>query len=160
HCMVQAQVEVPRDVSSGRHYFCGGDSASPALQAEFRGVMGSPLFEMYGMTGIGPVAWNGPDGVRVGSIGPPRERIRIRLLNAEERDVQAGDTGELCVQGSHLMAGYWQNPEGGAVTPEGGWFHTGDLARCDEDGYYWFGGRKKEVIIRGGSNISPQEVEA
>ena len=160
HSMVQAQAEAPRDVSSGRHYFCGGDSVSPALQAEFRCVMGSPLLEMYGMTEIAPVAWNAPDGARIGSIGRPGEGIRIRLLNAEERDVQPGDTGEICVQGSHLMAGYWQNPEGAALTPEGGWFHTGDLARCDEDGYYWFSGRKKEVIIRGGSNISPQEVEA
>jgi acyl-CoA synthetase (AMP-forming)/AMP-acid ligase II len=160
HGMVQAQLASPRDVSSGRHYFCGGDSASPALQAEFRSVMGRPLFEMYGMTEITPIAWNGPDGVRIGSIGQPGEGIRIRLLNAEERDVQTGDTGEICVQGPHLTAGYWQDPEGGVPSPESSWFHTGDLARCDEDGYYWFAGRKKEVIIRGGSNISPQEVEA
>jgi long-chain acyl-CoA synthetase len=58
------------------------------------------------------------------------------------------------------MTGYWQDPDSTAWALRGGWFHTGDLARCDADGYYWFAGRKKEIIIRGGSNISPQEVEA
>jgi long-chain acyl-CoA synthetase len=58
------------------------------------------------------------------------------------------------------MTGYWQDPDSTASALRGGWFHTGDLAHCDADGYYWFAGRKKEIIIRGGSNISPQEVEA
>jgi acyl-CoA synthetase (AMP-forming)/AMP-acid ligase II len=58
------------------------------------------------------------------------------------------------------MTGYWQDPDSTASAMRDGWYHTGDLARCDTDGYYWFAGRKKEIIIRGGSNISPQEVEA
>jgi long-chain acyl-CoA synthetase len=160
HSLVRAQMEAPRDVTSGRIYFCGGDSASPSLQAAFRFVMGRPLCEMYGMTEITPMTWNRPDGVRVGSIGRPGEGIRIRLLDAGERDVLPGEIGEICVQGSHLADGYWQDPEGAVPASGSGWFHTGDLAHCDEDGYYWFAGRKKEVIIRGGSNISPQEVEA
>ena len=158
--LVQAQMEAPRDVSSGRTYFCGGDSAPPSLQAAFRSVMGRPLCEMYGMTEITPLTWNRPDNVRVGTIGWPGESIRISLLDAEEREVPPGEIGEICVQGSHLTAGYWQDPDGAVPAPGSGWFHTGDLARCDGDGYYWFAGRKKEVIIRGGSNISPQEVEA
>ena len=62
--------------------------------------------------------------------------------------------------GPHLMIGYWQDPDATTAAVRNGWFHTGDLARCDADGFYWFAGRKKEIIIRGGSNISPQEVEA
>jgi len=160
HSLVQMQLAEPRDVSSGRTYFCGGDSASPSLQAAFLSVMGQPLYEMYGMTEIAPITWNRPEGVRIGSVGQADGGIRIRLLDQEERDVPPGETGEICVQGPHFTAGYWQDPDGGAPAPGSGWFHTGDLARRDEDGYYWFAGRKKEVIIRGGSNISPQEVEA
>jgi long-chain acyl-CoA synthetase len=58
------------------------------------------------------------------------------------------------------MVGYWQDPDATTAAVRNGWFHTGDLARCDVEGFYWFAGRKKEIIIRGGSNISPQEVEA
>lgn len=75
-------------------------------------------------------------------------------------DAGPGDAGELCIQGPHLMTGYWQDAEATAAAFHGNWFRTGDLARRDPDGFYWFAGRKKEIIIRGGSNISPQEVEA
>lgn len=160
HNLVQAQMTAPRDVSSGRTYFSGGDSVAPALQRTFRTVMGLPLCEMYGMTEIAPASWNPPERVRIGSIGRLGEGIRFRLLDAEDRDVQPGGIGEVCVQGPHLMTGYWLDPDVTVASMRCGWFHTGDMARCDEDGYYWFAGRKKEIIIRGGSNISPQEVEA
>jgi long-chain acyl-CoA synthetase len=81
-------------------------------------------------------------------------------VNSEGRNVTAGDVGEIWIRGPHLMAGYWQDPEATAAAIRDGWYKTGDLARCDEDGCYWFVGRKKEIIVRGGSNISPQEVEA
>ena len=160
HGLVQAQMAAPRDIRSGRIYFSGGDSVPPALQTAFRTAMGLPLCEMYGMTEIAPASWNRPDRVRIGSIGPLGEGVRFRLLDAEDRDVPPGEIGEVCVQGPHLMTGYWLDPDATASSMRGGWFHTGDMARCDEDGYYWFAGRKKEIIIRGGSNISPQEVEA
>jgi long-chain acyl-CoA synthetase len=84
----------------------------------------------------------------------------FRLVDSEGREVRPGDIGEICVQGPHLMTGYWQDPDASRAAIRDGWFHTGDLASCDADGFYWFAGRKKEIIIRGGSNISPQEVEA
>ncbi len=70
-----------------------------------------------------------------------------------------GEVGELLVKSPAMFVGYWNNPEATAAALDDGWLHTGDLARRDEDGYYWFVGRRKEIIIRGGSNISPLEVE-
>jgi len=159
HGLLQAQSDMQFDVASGRFYFCGGDSVPAALQDAFQTVFG-PVSEAYGMTEIAPAAWNRPGDVRVGSIGRPGEGIGFRLLDPDGRDVKSGEVGEICVQGPHLMIGYWQDPDATAAAVRNGWFHTGDLARCDADGFYWFVGRKKEIIIRGGSNISPQEVEA
>jgi long-chain acyl-CoA synthetase len=159
HGLLQAQSDLPFDVASGRFYFCGGDSVPAALQEAFQGIFG-PVCEAYGLTELTPAAWNRPGDVQVGSIGRPGEGMGFRLLDPEGRDVKSGEVGEICVQGPHLMIGYWQDPEATAAAVRDGWFHTGDLASCDADGVYWFAGRKKEIIIRGGSNISPQEVEA
>jgi long-chain acyl-CoA synthetase len=159
HGLLQAQSEMPQDVASGRFYFCGGDSLPPTLQEAFQAAFG-PVCEVYGTTEIAPIAWNRPDHVRVGSIGQPGEAVAFRLVDSHGRDVRSGEVGEICVQGPHLMIGYWQDPDATAAAVRNGWFHTGDLASCDADGFYWFAGRKKEIIIRGGSNISPHEVEA
>jgi long-chain acyl-CoA synthetase len=159
HGLLQAQTEMPHEVASGRFYFSGGDSASPALQEAFQAALG-PVCEVYGMTEIAPAAWNRPGQVRAGSIGKAGEGIAFRLVDSDGCDVKPGDVGEICVRGPHFMVGYWQDPDATAAAVRNGWFHTGDLARCDVDGFYWFAGRKKEIIIRGGSNISPQEVEA
>jgi long-chain acyl-CoA synthetase len=157
--LLAAQIANPQDVDSGRFYICGGDCVSPALQEAFQAEF-APLCEHYGATEISPVCWNRPGQIRVGSLGTPCEDVAIRLLDPDKCDVNPGEVGEICVQAEHLMTGYWQDPDATAAAIQDGWFHTGDLARCDADGYYWFAGRKKEIIIRGGSNISPQEVEA
>lgn len=159
HGLLQEQTERPRHVASGRFFFCGGDSVTPTLQERFQTAF-APACEVYGMTEITPAAWNRPGDVRVGSIGRPGEGIEFRLVDSDGRAVKSGEVGEICVQGPHLMTGYWQDPDATAAAVRNGWFHTGDLARCDADGVYWFAGRKKEIIVRGGSNISPQEVEA
>jgi long-chain acyl-CoA synthetase len=159
HGLIQAQLEMRSDVASGRFYFCGGDSVPSALQEDFQIAFG-PVCEVYGTTEIAPAAWNRPRQEKVGSIGCPGDGTAFRLVDFDGCDVEGGEVGEICIQGPHLTPGYWQDPETTAKTFRNGWFHTGDLARCDKDGYYWFAGRKKEIIIRGGSNISPQEVEA
>ncbi len=160
HAVAQAQHATPHDVSSGRHFFCGGDSVSPALQEAFEHAMGRSVFEAYGSTEAVPLTSNGYGRARVGSIGQATDGARIRLLDNADRDVAVGDVGEICIQSPMLMTGYWNDPEATAAVVRDGWFHTGDLARCDAEGYYWFAGRAKQIIIRGGSNISPQEVEA
>jgi long-chain acyl-CoA synthetase len=159
HGLLQAFAEEPQDVASGRFYFCGGDSVSPALQKAFQHIL-STICEVYGATEIAPAAWNRPGHVQVGSIGKPGEGVAFRLVDSGGLDVKPGEVGEICIQGPHLMTGYWQDRDATTAAIRNGWFYTGDLASCDSDGFYWFAGRKKEIIIRGGSNISPQEVEA
>lgn len=156
--LIQTQNEAKADVASGKFYFCGGDSVPAALQRAFGAIFG-PVCEAFGTTEIAPAAWNRPGQVKVGSIGYPPEGSAFRLVDPDGHDVKAGEPGEICVRGPHLMAGYWQDPEATSEAIHNGWFHTGDIARCDEDGFYWFVGRKKEIIVRGGSNISPLEVE-
>jgi long-chain acyl-CoA synthetase len=157
--LLETQLAVPRNVKSGRFYFCGGDSVSPALQEAFQRSF-APICEAYGATEITPTLWNRPDDVRVGSMGKPGDGITFRLIDSRGADAGPGEIGELCIRGPHLMTGYWQDAESTAAAFHGDWFRSGDLAHRDADGFYWFDGRKKEIIIRGGSNISPQEVEA
>jgi long-chain acyl-CoA synthetase len=157
--ILETQLSAPRNVTSGRLYCCGGDSVPPALQQAFQRSF-SPICEAYGATEITPMAWNRLGEIRVGSIGKSGDRIEIRLVDSRGGDVEPGHTGEIYVRGPHLMKGYWQDAEATSAAFDRGWFRTGDLGRQDADGYYWFAGRKKEIIIRGGSNISPQEVEA
>jgi long-chain acyl-CoA synthetase len=157
--LTQTQAELQSDVGSGKLYFCGGDSVPSPLQEAFGNVFG-PVCEAFGTTEIAPAAWNRPGQIKVGSIGCPPDGTHFRLVDSDGHDVQAGEAGEICIKGPHLMAGYWQDPEATSASVRNGWFHTGDVARIDKEGFYWFVGRKKEIIIRGGSNISPLEVEA
>ncbi|MCG8363555.1 MAG: AMP-binding protein, partial [Pseudanabaenales cyanobacterium] len=85
--------------------------------------------------------------------------MELRLVDDQGRDTPQGKVGEILVKSEAMMAGYWNNPEATKAALTNGWLHTGDLAWMDEDGYYWFVGRKKDIIVRGGSNISPLEVE-
>ena len=156
--LIQTQAELQLDVSSGKFYFCGGDSVPSALQEAFGNVFG-PVCEAFGATEIAPTAWNRPGQIKAGSIGNPSHDGNFRLVDSDENEVPVGEAGEICVRGPHLMAGYWQDPEATSAAIRNGWFYTGDVARCDEDGFYWFVGRKKEIIVRGGSKISPLEVE-
>lgn len=157
--LLEAQLSAPRDVSSGRFCWCGGDSVPPALQEAFQ-LSFSPVCEAYGATEITPMSWNHPGDIRVGSIGKPSDEIQLRLADSRGGDVEPGQVGEIYARGPHLMKGYWQDADATSAAFDNGWFRTGDLGRQDADGYYWFAGRKKEIIVRGGSNISPQEVEA
>jgi long-chain acyl-CoA synthetase len=157
--LIDAQKAAPRDISSIRLAYGGGDSVSPALQRNCHRSI-APIVEVYGSTEIVPVSWNRPGEVRVGSIGRPADGVDVRLVDDRGEEVGSGETGEIQVRAAHLMQGYWQDPDATSAAFDNGWFRTGDLGRQDEDGYYWFAGRKKEIIVRGGSNISPQEVEA
>src|SRR5262245_17261878 len=102
---------------------------------------------------------NAEEGIRAGSIGRPVEGIEARAVDADGISVPENETGELAVRSPSSFVGYWENPEATAETLREGWLYTGDLVRRDSDGYFYFMGRKKEIIIRAGSNISPQEVE-
>jgi long-chain acyl-CoA synthetase len=157
--MVEEQAARPRQVATLRAAFSGGDAVPPALQTRFKEVFGIDLLEIYAMTEMCAMAANIPGATRQGSVGLPLEGIDVRVVDLDGRDVPEGETGEIIVRGSSVCVGYWNDPQATHAAMAGGWLHTGDLGALDADGFIWFRGRKKEIIIRAGSNISPQEVE-
>lgn len=147
--------------ASLRYCLAGGDAVSRRLSERVRDVLGVELHEGCGMTEVIPYALNRP-GIenRVGSIGQPSIGMELRLASEGGEDVAEDEVGEILVRSRALTTGYWEDPAATASAFTDGWFHTGDLGRRDRAGYYWFVGRRKEIIVRGGSNISPLEVEA
>jgi len=117
----------------------------------------------YGLTevGVNCFAMSDEDSLRKsGSIGKPMMFTAAKLLDPEGKQVATNEVGELCLRGPHVCRGYWNNPAATAqVLDAQGWFHTGDLARCDEDGFFYIAGRSKDMIISGGVNIYPAEIE-
>src|SRR5262249_54377467 len=157
--VVEEQARRPRDVSSLRNAGAGGDTVPAALQRRFQEVFAVQLREGYALTESCPVTFNRLAEVHIGSIGPPAPGVEVRLVDRHGYDVPKGEAGEILVRSPANCVGYWNDTAATACLFEDDWLHTGDLATCDEDGYYWFRGRLKQLIIRGGSNISPQEVE-
>ncbi len=157
--MAEEQLAKPRQVSS-LHVFVGvGDSVPPHVQEVFRVQLGIPLREGYGMTEAAPLIVNPADDIRPGSLGKAVSGVEVRLVDSQGRDVPAGSSGEIIARSPAAFTGYWDDPSATRETLRDGWLYTGDLARRDGDGYFWFEGRKKNIIVRGGYNISPQEVE-
>jgi len=132
------------------------------VQAEFERLTGGRLVEGYGLTEASPVTHANPiwDRRKEGSIGLPWPDTECRIVDPETgEDVPVGEVGELLVRGPQVMKGYWNLPEATAETLRDGWLHTGDMARMDEEGYFYIVDRKKDLIIAGGFNIYPREVE-
>jgi acyl-CoA synthetase (AMP-forming)/AMP-acid ligase II len=133
-----------------------------ALNREFEERFGIKLLDGYGITETSTmVTMNGLDGVRVmGSCGLPLQGVAVRIVSpASGLDVAVGEEGELIVRGPNLMSGYHNKQEETASALRNGWYHTGDLARSDINGFLTITGRLKELIIRGGQNIAPAEIE-
>lgn len=148
------------DFSSLRFCRVGADRVSPEFAQEFRRLTGFFISEGYGMTEAGIVSLNPPSGeIRPGSVGLVAPGVSVRLVDDHGADVPTGDVGRVLVQASSLMAGYWSDPDATAAVISDGWLDSGDLARVDEDGYLWFSGRAKDIIVHDGSNVSPAEVE-
>jgi acyl-CoA synthetase (AMP-forming)/AMP-acid ligase II len=148
------------NLTSWRCCLAGGDVVPLDLHTRFCKMTGFDITELYGMTEALTCISNPPFGAKtLGSIGVPVQQTLCRVVDKADRDVPTGEMGELLVQSPAIMVGYWNNPAATAEALHGGWVHTGDLVRCDATGYFWFVSRKKEIIIRGGSNISPLEVE-
>ena len=149
----------PRDVSSLRTVLAAGDCVPVNLQERFSAIFGVPLQEAIGMTETFPIAINPKRAIRPGSLGIPSAGVEVRIVDAAGRDLTDGETGEMVVRCPANCIGYWNDPAATEALLRGGWLHSGDLGSRDSDGYLWFKGRKKQIIIRAGSNISPQEVE-
>jgi long-chain acyl-CoA synthetase len=139
----------------------GGAAMPVEILRGFEDKFGCTILEGYGLSETSPVAsFNHPDRSRKpGSIGTPVEGVQMRLFGEGGAAVPVGEVGEIAIRGHNVMKGYWGRPEATAEAIPDGWFRTGDLGRIDEDGYYFIVDRKKEMIIRGGYNVYPREIE-
>jgi len=149
------------DTSSLRICITGGASMPVEVLRGFEDAFGAKVMEGYGLSETSPVACsNHPDRERKpGSIGTPIEGVEMKVVDESDEPVAQGEVGEIVIRGHNIMKGYWQRPDATAEAMRGGWFHSGDMARIDEDGYFHIVDRKKDLIIRGGYNVYPREVE-
>jgi malonyl-CoA/methylmalonyl-CoA synthetase len=128
---------------------------------EFRERTGHTILERYGMTETGMNTSNPLEGARLpGTVGPPLPGVEVRVVDAKGQAVQPGEVGDLQVRGANVFKGYWRMPEKTAEEfTADGFFKTGDLARMDENGYVAIVGRSKDMVISGGYNVYPKEIE-
>jgi long-chain acyl-CoA synthetase len=139
----------------------GGAAMPVELMRGFEEKFGCKVLEGYGLSETSPIAsFNHPDRERkAGSIGTPIDGVEMKLVDDEDHDLPAGGVGEIVIRGHNVMKGYWDRPDATADAIRDGWFHTGDMARIDDDGYFFIVDRKKDMIIRGGYNVYPREIE-
>lgn len=150
------------NLSSVKACVSGGAALPLEVARTFENLTGGRLVEGYGLSETSPVTHTNPiNGLRKeGSIGVPLPNTDARVVDPETKEpVPVGEVGELAVKGPQVMQGYWQMPEETAQVLHDGWLFTGDMARMDEDGYFYIVDRKKEMIIAGGYNIFPREIE-
>jgi long-chain acyl-CoA synthetase len=149
------------DLSALRVCVSGGAALPVEVMRGFEEAFGCVILEGYGLSETSPVAsFNHPDRPRkAGSIGTPIRGVAMRAVDDRGEDVPAGEVGEIAIRGHNVMKGYWRRPDATAEAIPDGWFRTGDLARVDEDGYFFIVDRRKDLIIRGGYNVYPREIE-
>jgi long-chain acyl-CoA synthetase len=164
--MYNAMLHSPRageiDTSTLAVCVSGGAAMPVELMRAFEERFDCPVLEGYGLSETSPVAsFNRRDRERKpGSIGLPVDGIEMRVIDDEGADVAPGAVGEIAIRGHNVMKGYWRRPDATAdVLDADGWFRTGDMGRVDEDGYFFIVDRKKELVIRGGYNVYPREIE-
>ncbi|WP_117237244.1 long-chain-fatty-acid--CoA ligase [Thermus sediminis] len=150
-----------RNVKSIRICLSGAAPLPVEVAKRFEEITGARLIEGYGLSEASPVTHSNPvlGEVRKGSIGLPLPGVEAKVVDEEGHEVPLGEVGELIVKGPNIMKGYWNRPEETQKALKDGWLFTGDLARMDEDGYFYIVDRKKDMIIAGGYNIYPREVE-
>ena len=149
HFMLREQERAPRRVDTIRSAFCGGNSVPVALIQAFQAAFGVPILEGHGMTECAPNIVMPRVMFRPGSMGRPLPGV----------EAAPGETGELLLRTPAMFARYWRDEEETRRAFQDGFLRTGDLVRTDDDGFIWFAGRSKEIIVRGADNLSPQEVE-
>jgi long-chain acyl-CoA synthetase len=149
------------DVSSMKYWICGSAPLALETGKKFREVYGGEICEGWGLTEAGANnATNPIHGLKkVGSIGIPMKGTEMKIMDDEGKFLPRGEQGEIVIRGPQIMKGYWNKPEETAQALRNGWLHTGDVGFEDEDGYFWITDRKKDLIIKGGENISPRTVE-
>ncbi|HVJ56058.1 MAG TPA: class I adenylate-forming enzyme family protein [Aliidongia sp.] len=153
--LIERQLRHPRDLSSLRGCGISADICPPGRQEAFQAVFGLPLKSFWASTeGTFPFTY----GLETGAVGRPRPGSAVKLVAEDGTSVPRGEIGELLVRGPHVALGYWRGP-GRVDGLEDGWYRSGDMMRQDEEGNFRFVSRRKDLIVRAGSNISPVEVE-
>jgi long-chain acyl-CoA synthetase len=149
------------DLSSLVYLGCGAAPLAPQTAAEIeRRIPGVTVRQGYGLTETAALIATNPVGrEKPGSVGVPIPGAEVRIVDEEDRALPDGDIGEICCRSPAVMQGYWRSPDATAETIRDGWLHTGDVGYLDEDGYLFIVDRKKDVIIRGGFNVYPRDVE-
>jgi long-chain acyl-CoA synthetase len=149
------------DVSALRLCVSGGAAMPVEVLRGFEQAFGCQVLEGYGLSETSPVAsFNHPGRPRKpGSIGTPIRGVQMRVVDEQGNEVPQGETGEIVIRGNNVMKGYWRRPDETAKAIPDGWFRTGDIGRVDDDGYFMIVDRKKDLIIRGGYNVYPREIE-
>lgn len=149
------------NLSTWRTAFSGAAPVPEEVFSGFQKTFGFPIIEGYGLSETSPVVAHNPvDGPqKPRSVGRAFPGVEIRIVDEYDQDLPPGEVGELITRSPSLMKGYWNRPEETAEAIRGGWFHTGDLAYVDADGYYYIVDRKKDMINKGGYKVYPREVE-
>jgi long-chain acyl-CoA synthetase len=149
------------DTSSLEVCASGGSAMPVELMRGFEDAFGCKVLEGYGLSESSPVAsFNHPDRERKpGSIGTPIAGVEMKIFDDDGNEVAQGEVGEIVIRGHNIMKGYWNRPDATQETIRDGWLHTGDMGNVDEDGYFFIVDRKKDMIIRGGYNVYPREIE-
>jgi long-chain acyl-CoA synthetase len=163
--MYQAMLHCPDadqyDTSTLKLCGSGGAAMPVEVMKAFEDKFQAKILEGYGLSETSPVAsFNHPDKERKpGSIGTPIAGVEMKLVDEDGNDVAQGDVGEIVIKGHNVMKGYWNKPDATEEAIKDGWFHSGDMGQVDEDGYFFIVDRKKDMIIRGGYNVYPREIE-
>src|SRR4051795_3491889 len=146
------------DTSCLRMCGSGGAAMPVEVMRGFEEAFDCKVLEGYGLSETSPVAsFNHPDKERKpGSIGTPIEGVEMKVVDDDGKEVAQGEVGEIAIRGHNVMKGYWQRDDATQEVMRDGWFHTGDMAQVDEDGYFFIVDRKKDMIIRGGPHVSPR----
>jgi long-chain acyl-CoA synthetase len=149
------------DTSSLKLCGSGGSAMPVELLRGFEEAFGCKVLEGYGLSETSPVAsFNHRERERKpGSIGTPVEGVEMKVVDEDGKEVPQGEVGEIVIKGHNVMKGYWNRPDATAETIIDGWLHSGDMATVDDDGYFFIVDRKKDMIIRGGYNVYPREIE-
>lgn len=139
----------------------GAAPIAPAVAERAQAAFGKVLAQTYGQTEapMTITCLQPEDHDRVGSAGRPYTFVEVRVVDEEDRPLPVGEAGEVCARGEIVMGGYWNNPEATERTLRGGWLHTGDIGRFDEEGFLYLVDRKNDLLISGGFNVYPREVE-
>ncbi len=161
NALLNLKTEREYDLSTLRYFVSGGAPLPAATLDAVEKRFGVPVLEGDGPTECSPVTCvNPPDGVRkVSSVGPALPGVEVAIFDDKDNPLPRDTVGEIVVRGDNVMLGYYNQPEATAEAMTGGWYHTGDLGTIDADGYIFIVDRKKDMIITGGLNVYPREIE-